>query len=487
MQPYIEQLVNAALLGTDKILPEYSFADASLGQRLSETGADREDTFLRQAAAAFLYEEVGQPTQQLAVPEQTYQGDTGNQASGKLGQLLETAIRTDDLILLHYLASLSRPQNLVVAPHLVPDLLDIAAKQGPKKAFFAALSGPVGQWMCQFEPAWSNLMTGDPEEDFETASIAARVTHLENLRQRDPNAARLLLEKTIAAETAEKRAVLLNIMAKHLQPDDEAFLETQLKDKSIKVRQIAHGLLIKIPGSRLSGLYKSYWQKAVKMSNSLDLIREEMPDNALFEAGMEKVSSQKSIPDYIYYLAQTIAALSPDDLAQHLQIKPAALLRQFDKIIYHGFFQQYVTQSALNFRHIEWAKMLLKKSNGNIDLIDVLPKAEQFEFYQKLNKSHFVTIINRLYQQETYELFPEEFAQFLLTSLRNAPYSTDTKGYYRLGFNMPESILTTIDTYGRKMEEAKNPSDRFFINNLGEMAKAIEFRRQLSHFNHSQI
>ena len=193
MHSYIEQLVNAALLGTDKITPEYTFANAALAQRLTDTGADREDTFLRQAAAAFLYEEAGQPTTQLPMPEQEYRGETGNLATGPLGQLLETAIRTDDIILLHYLASLARQQNAVVAPHLVPDLLDIAAKQGARKAHFTAICGPVGQWLCQFEPTWSRLITSDPEEDFETASIAARVAYLENLRQQDPAAARRLL------------------------------------------------------------------------------------------------------------------------------------------------------------------------------------------------------------------------------------------------------------------------------------------------------
>jgi hypothetical protein len=484
---YTEQLVNAALLGTDKITPDYHFADASLAQRLTETGADREDVFLRQAAAAFLYEEAGRTTVSTPVEEQEFRGAIGKQAGGLLGQLLETAIRSDDTILLHYLISLAQQQNLVVAPHLVPDLLDIAAKQGTRKVFFASVAGPVGQWLCQFEPTWSRLISGDPEEDFDTASIAARVTHLENLRQQDPPAARRLLEENIAAETVDKRAALLSTLAIQLHPDDEAFLETQLKDKSKKIREIAHGLLIKIPGSRLSGLYKSYWQKAVKMSNSLDLIREEVPDEALFDAGMEKVSSQKSIPDYIFHLAQTIAALSPDDLAEHLKIQPDKLLRHFEKVIYPGFFRPYLTKSAIHFRHVDWAKMLLKKSDSDIDLIDVLPPSEQFEFYQKLNKNHFNTILHRLHQSETYELFPEDFAQFLLVSLRNSPYSTDARGYYRLGFHLPESVLNTINMYRQQMDEAKNPSERYFINALGEMSKAIEFRRQLSHSNHTQI
>ena len=247
----MEELIKAALLGTEKYTPAYGLGGEALAQKITAQGEDREDVYLKQCAAAFIYADAGVQAVARDLPELRFIGETGPLVTGKMYDLFRIAVQDNDLELLRYLTHCALDAGLNAPPALAPALLDAAAKQGKKGADFAAVCGPVGQWLCTFNPEWARLYVPEAEEDFDTAPIEGRKQYLVRLRETDPAQARTLLQDSIKQESADKRAELLQSLEIGLGAADEPFLEEQLADKSKKVKDVALRLLRLVPGSRI--------------------------------------------------------------------------------------------------------------------------------------------------------------------------------------------------------------------------------------------
>ena len=114
---------------------------------------------------------------------------------------------------------------------------------------------------------------------------------------------------------SDQRVRFLDALEININAEDEAFLETQLKDKSSRVKAEALRLLQLIPNSRISLLYLDYLKSAMEVGEErvmliskkkkINLI-DVKPQEELFKLGMEKISSEKGVKDHHFWIAQSL-------------------------------------------------------------------------------------------------------------------------------------------------------------------------------------
>ncbi|GGW90269.1 DUF5691 domain-containing protein [Streptomyces lomondensis] len=152
-------------------------------------------------------------------------------------------------------------------PQVLPALLDAARGRTDLRPAALEFAGPRALWLARLNPDWRFALRSTPgggaalphlEDDDRTQQLwqeglfAERVALLSALRDREPAAARSLLETTWATERAEDRLMFLDSLRTGLGPDDEPFLEQALADRSRNVRATAAELLSALPGSALA-------------------------------------------------------------------------------------------------------------------------------------------------------------------------------------------------------------------------------------------
>jgi hypothetical protein len=141
-------------------------------------------------------------------------------------------------------------------PELVPALLDAGRRHHPLRPLIAPVSGPLAGWLAAQRREWSYAsatapVASDVDDDsvWELGGIGRRVAYLGQLRRRDPSRGRELLEAAWDGEPPEDRAELLGAFRIGLSTADEGLLERALDDRRRQVRDVALGLLARLPGS----------------------------------------------------------------------------------------------------------------------------------------------------------------------------------------------------------------------------------------------
>ncbi len=109
-----------------------------------------------------------------------------------------------------------------------------------------AAYAPWADWVASRDaggPASADELTEDNWDDHYPASRRAA---LSRLRRRDADAARALLEKKVAAETAEKRLRLVQVLEIGLGEGDVPFLQALSSDRSGKIKTFAASMLARL-------------------------------------------------------------------------------------------------------------------------------------------------------------------------------------------------------------------------------------------------
>ena len=139
---------------------------------------------------------------------------------------------------------------------VLPRLLDLGATAPDLRPGLRDVTGPRGRWLAAHHDRWAWAAAeavdggGTTERQFATAGRAERPVLLEAVRRADPARGRDLLASTWKSDPAAERAALLAVLAVGLSDDDEPFLEAALDDRAGGVRQVAVGLLGRLPSSR---------------------------------------------------------------------------------------------------------------------------------------------------------------------------------------------------------------------------------------------
>ncbi|MEW2046324.1 DUF5691 domain-containing protein [Streptomyces sp. NPDC005476] len=268
--PAWEDLVTAALLGTDRRTPPGAAPGRSAPAALLDAAAAetvRRRAGLRPGPAAPLLEPAPEdPRPKLPVVAARRlaflladRPDTGT--GGRRG----TA--PDLMELLPQWLTAVNTRGFAAPAESLPALLDAARGRTDLRAAALEFAGPRALWLARLNPDWRFALRATPggvaslpgpderrrvETLWQEGLFAERVALLAAIRFRAPDAARELLAATWSTERAEDRLMFLDSLRTGLSARDEPFLEQALADRSRNVRAMAAELLSALPGSALA-------------------------------------------------------------------------------------------------------------------------------------------------------------------------------------------------------------------------------------------
>lgn len=295
-------------------------------------------------------------------------------------------------------------------PHLLPALLDTAARDTSLRPAVAAVLGERGRWLAAHRADWSRVGQVAPpssepaeipesagtESVWETGTQAERRAYFTALRRRDPAQARDLLEAAWPKEKGDDREAFVRSLRHQLSADDEPLLERALDDRKGDVRKAAAALLARIPTSawrrrateRATRLLRVE-RKALRQKLIVTL--PDKWDDAMTRDGLEpSPPAGYQVGERTWWLIQTIAATPLAVWTTTLSMSP----REITALPVDGDFEQDVRigwrTAAIRQRDSEWARALFAVrskplpdyavwlSAHDAPLAAVLPPVERF-------------------------------------------------------------------------------------------------------------
>ncbi|WP_329412846.1 DUF5691 domain-containing protein [Streptomyces sp. NBC_00704] len=268
--PAWEDLVTAALLGTDRRTPPGAAPGRGAPSALLDAAAAetvRRRAGLRPGPAAPRPRPAPEDRRPPLPPAAARRlalllaDRPGTAQGGRRGT-------TPDLVeLLPQWLSAVNERGFAAPPESLPALLDAARARTDLRPAALRFAGPRALWLARLNPDWRFALRASPgggtalpgpqeagriEQLWQEGLFAERVSLLAAVRARDPDAARELLEATWPTERAEDRLMFLDSLRAGLGPRDEPFLEQALADRSRNVRATAAELLSALPQSALA-------------------------------------------------------------------------------------------------------------------------------------------------------------------------------------------------------------------------------------------
>ncbi|CAN7517799.1 DUF5691 domain-containing protein [Rhizobacter sp. LjRoot28] len=141
--------------------------------------------------------------------------------------------------------------GLRLPPSLLPQALDAARRSVALRPRLAPVLGERGAWLASQHDGWRFAagVAGDPSEDaaWTDGSLDQRRAFLLAERRADPAAARARLAAALPELAARERAELTGVLASSLTLEDEPLLDQLRADRSREVRQVALGMLLRLP------------------------------------------------------------------------------------------------------------------------------------------------------------------------------------------------------------------------------------------------
>ena len=254
---WLAELRTAALVGTAR--HPAPPPPSELGVRPPE-GLSGEDSLLDQASLA---DAITRASRVSTAPDSADQPepappDDAPEASGEAARLLDllltqppVGLELRSLLVADWL-QLAQAFGRRVPHRLLPMLLTLADTKPGVAALLHPAIGARGRWLQDLKaggtepqpttvPDWTELKSADA------------TTELERLRHSEPAAAREQLAAHWETLGARERAAHLATFATNLGDDDEDLLERALDDKAKSVREVAAGLLDRLPASARAG------------------------------------------------------------------------------------------------------------------------------------------------------------------------------------------------------------------------------------------
>ena len=263
-------------------------------------------------------------------------------------------------------------------PHrLLPVLLSLADTKPVVAARLHPAIGTRGRWLQDLQ-AGDSEPNSATENDWAELKSADATAQLEKLRRTDPAAARGQLATHWDALGARERAAHLATFAINLRDDDEEALERGLDDKAKTVRDVAAGLLDRLPSSARAGRMAARLRPLVRVKGLLrkqfevDLPPE--PDAAALRDGIPP-DPRSGEPDRLGRLDAVVRGAPLDVWTTTAGRGPAtavALLKGETRLL------ETVLTTAVLRGDLDWVRALLDL-RPDLRLLKVLPPAEREE------------------------------------------------------------------------------------------------------------
>ncbi|HOJ54046.1 MAG TPA: DUF5691 domain-containing protein [Phycisphaerae bacterium] len=254
----MEAITKQLLVGTSRLGGAAKLEAGEVEALLAQVQpVDQEMRLLLTAGAWAAYGQAGRkPLAAVPLPEPAPETDRPV-VSPRAARILEAMFAGEHRDLLPEALERVCAAGLRLPEHLLPKALDCPDEK--YRPYIARVLGARGLWLSRFHPAWawatmtveagSETMPADAEEIWDSGQIRLREAVLRQLRRQDPARGREWLAGSWAGEKAENRGRLLAVLEVGLSGEDEAFLETALTNRALRVRAQAAELLVRISGS----------------------------------------------------------------------------------------------------------------------------------------------------------------------------------------------------------------------------------------------
>lgn len=479
------EILKAALLGTDKFTPQASASLHETGARIMAQPTDKEDRFIKIAITTLLYEEAGRKPALIEGSVTECPAENHPYINDKLSGKIKTCLSTKDDVFFHYCIYLVHVRNQLLTPDLVPMVLNKALDNKKIAQSLVNVCGEKGKWLCKLNLNWRSLLDeGEDDNVWETGSFESRRIFLADIRKADPARAIELLKGTFDKESAANRASFSEVLHHNLSLSDEPFLQKLLQDKSQKVKETATSLLQKLQGSAINTRYLNYLLNVMLVKEERYLlvtkrkvitIREDLlPGDDIFSTGIDKVSSNKDVPDHVYVIGQILRFIDPAILAAQLNTTEEELITLLLQQKDAEQLLPYLADAAGKFRNRVWAMHLLnKKETSYIILLDALPNNERMNFYQLFVDDNVAAVLHYLFD-ESYTIMPMRLGIKLIEHFSKQPYSIPQAGYQRLALHLPYDMVSHLKRYAESA--SADYQDKYFKTQATEMMRVIEIR-----------
>ncbi|HUP10613.1 MAG TPA: DUF5691 domain-containing protein, partial [Niastella sp.] len=296
-----DQIINTALLGTDKRPPVANDLPEALSEAaalIQQSTTDKEEQFLQLASLAFNYRQCGtMPVKNESVTIEKAGAEEKQYCSRLAMQTLKDILDSESNSLLQFWLQHCSEKERIVAPEFVPLLMNVGIQQKKLQNLVVACCGNRGEWLSRFNPEWNFSMATTDEELWQTGSAEQRKTVLEQLRKTDADTARNWLIKTWPQEDAGTKIEFMLLLGINIGAADIEFLESLSREKSKKVKEIAIWLLKQIPESSVVKQYQQLLQQTASAGGKGINIQLPALDESIFKTGIDKLSNSKDYTD----------------------------------------------------------------------------------------------------------------------------------------------------------------------------------------------
>jgi hypothetical protein len=462
-------IINTVLLGTAKKELRQADIDPALTdifEAVTANSKNKEEHFLQVAALHLAYRRCGfQPLKKENVTILKAENEEKQYAGKSAHQVLSDILETGSISLLQLWLRQCNKAQKIVQPEWLPLLMDTSTRHKMLLPLIKLCYGKRGAWLVQWNNQWVAEKNINREEVWETGSLEQRKDYLSALRKTDPAEALVILQQIWQQESAAARAALLQPLKVGLSASDLPFLEPLLQDKSNKVKEAALELLKAIPDSSVVQLY---WNQ---LKSSIGVVKEKVllglskktvfylhglqqPDEALFKTGIEKISSDKGVPDDLFISLQLLAAVPPGYVDEHLQLPKEEVVKLVTQHERSRELIHLLTMAAIRFKDVAWLKALLalEESGFHPEAFQLLSQKEMEQFI--MPHLHLDDMARQIipYLVELEEEWSMELSRAVLKHTAKAHYNYNIGFYRQIIHLLPVSIIGELEKYTPKEE-----------------------------------
>ncbi len=505
------EVVNNALLGTNRRPPTLPPGDTPLGSTLSRlNGSDLERVLLGSAATISLYRQAGYmpAVDNVPLPEPCPPEDLPLCSLHSAGHLAAILVSYDDALPEWLHAAVAAGQ--VARPESLPALLDKGRNHSDLIDALLAVIGKRGRWMAAQNPDWGYVTgAGNDKDVWETGDRDARILFLERLRAHDPARSRELVAATWGQEKADDRAAMLATLSVGLSMDDEPFLEERLDDRSKEVRQQAADLLSRLPESgyvhrMIQGVlplldFKKVEQRGLFGHKNKDASYIEVLLAQDYTATMKRDGIQRKSPDprmgeRAYWLSQMLACIPPRFWVETWGVDAANIVSASTATKdWHSVLIGAWVEATRRYKDVVWAEAFLVHDAADLvnsparTLLGILPPDNREAFvlnilqhnpsalYTKAMPAYLLLQLQTPWSTELSRAVLNGVSHYIVpaSDYSNWQVRQDLKGFY--GRYMPSSIREEAASI--LLEGAS--SNPHFTDAVDDFLATLEFRQEM--------
>lgn len=490
MMQYWNNILNTAMLGTDKKMAEVADVPEALMEAFTLVNAnehiDKEEKFLQSAALLYNYQQCGiQPVTKESLTLPVALPETKPYCNKLSLQVLKDILAEESIPLLLLWLKHCQAAGRLIEPDLLPAVLDIGAGNKKLQPYIPACAGNRGAWLSSFNEAWNFSGQQSAEEQWHTGTPEQRKAILKEIRNTDPALANQWLQQSWPQEDAAGKLSFLGVLTDTVNSDDTPFLESLTGEKSKKVKEEAVALLKRIPGSPIVVQYQQLLKESVVVKkekvllglSSKTILQWQLPsviDDTVFKTGIEKLSSSKAFTDDEYIIYQLMQSVPPSFWEIQLDNSPEHIIKLFQKDSAGSRMLPALVMAISKFNDKKWAFAMMQHADVfYLDIIPLLPVQQQEYYSNKFFEQHAESIIQYAVQRQ--EEWGYELAQKILAHTAKNIYQYPRTFYNQHIQLLPVKMAAELEKF--------SPADTYmqttWSNSSEYIAKLLQLKSQI--------